>query len=123
VDRRTRNALALLFAIVIAVTAFAALLLSETRPPTDPNAPPGTTAVVGVVVGVDSQDLGDVRGFTLRETGTGALLEFDLQALENGSEFAPGHLAEHQATAEPVRVWYRDDGSRHLAIRVEDSGT
>jgi hypothetical protein len=51
----------------------------------------------------------------------GQLLEFDLRALENGAEFPPGHLAEHQATAAPVRVTYRMDGATRLAIRVEDA--
>jgi hypothetical protein len=119
VDRRTRNLFALLLGVIVAVTGVAAILLSETRTP-DPDAPPGTTAVTGVIVAVDSQGLGDVRGFTLRRDG-GELIDFDLRALENGTEFAPGHLAEHQATAEPVRVWYRDEGGGLLAIRVEDA--
>jgi hypothetical protein len=117
VDRRTRNLFALLFAGIVAVTGGAAILLSETS---DPDAPPGTTAVVGVIVAVDSQGLGDVRGFTLRETG-GKLQDFDLRDYESGSEFPPGHLAEHQATASPVRVWYREEGGVRLAIRLEDA--
>jgi len=108
-----------LFAVVVAVTGVAAIILSETSTP-NPDAPPGTTAVVGVIVAVDSQGLGDVRGFTLRETG-GALQDFDLRAYESGSEFPPGHLAEHQATATPVRVWYREEGGVGLAIRLEDA--
>lgn len=118
-DRRTRNLFALLFVAIVVVTGGAALLLSETSTP-NPDAPPGTTAVVGVIVGVDSQGLGDVRGFTLRREG-GELLEFDLSELESGTEFPVGHLAEHQATASPVRVWYRDDGGALLAIRLEDA--
>ena len=118
-DRKTRNLFALLFGVVVAVTAGAAILLSETTTP-DPDAPPGTTAATGVIVAVDSQGLGDVRSFTLRLDG-GDLMIFDLRALENGTEFAPGHLAEHQATAEPVRVWYWDEGDDRLAIRLEDA--
>ncbi len=111
-----------MFAIVVAVTGGATWLLSETRVPNDPNAPAGTTAVVGAVVAVAGQGLGDVRGFTLRMVG-GDLLVFDLRALENGAEFPPGHLAEHQATAEAVRVWYREEGQDRLAIRLEDAGS
>ena len=48
--------------------------------------------------------------------------DFDLSRLENGAEFPPGHLVEHQATAERVRVWYREDGGVRLAIRLEDAG-
>ena len=118
-DRTTRNLFAVALVVVIAVTGGAALILSGSAT-TDPGAPPGTTDAVGVIVAVDSAGLGDVRGFTLREAG-GALLEFSLEALENGDEFAPGHLVEHQATAERVRVWYREEGGRRLAILVLDA--
>lgn len=119
-DRRTRNLFVLVLAVAVIVTGGAALILGgETRPPD--GGPPGTTAVVGAIVAVDSRGLGDVRGFTLRVPG-GDQLEFDLARLENGTTFPPGHLIEHQATAEPVRVWYRDDGARRFAIRLEDAG-
>ncbi len=118
-DRRTRNLFAQLFVVVVVVTAAAALLLSETTTP-NPEAPSDTTAVTGVVVAVDTAGLGDELGFTLRREG-GELLDFDLRALEGATEFPPGHLAEHQATAQPVRVLYRDEGSIRLAIRIEDA--
>ena len=41
----------------------------------------------------------------------GELVESSLRALGNGTEFAPGDLAEHQATAEPIRVWWRMAGT------------
>jgi hypothetical protein len=122
VDRRTRVLFAALFAAIVILTAVAAVLLSETGV-VDPDLPAGTTDMsdmTGVVVGVDSSGLADVRGFTLRIAG-GELVEFSLRALTNESEFAPGHLAEHQATAEPVRVWWRMDGAERLAIRLEDA--
>ncbi len=106
---------------LVVATALAALLLSGTGR-VDPNVPPGTTDVTGVVVAVDSAGLGDVAGFTLRRPG-GELVEFSLRDLENGTQFPPGHLAEHQATAEPVRVWYRTEGPDRLAIRLEDAPT
>ena len=70
-----------------------------------------TTAVVGVIVGVDAAGLADVRAFTCG-SATARSRTFGLAALENGVEFPPGHLAEHQATAEPVRVWYPERGRR-----------
>jgi len=89
--------------------------------PAGASAPPaGTVAVVGVVVAVDSGGLADVRGFTLRTTD-GELREFGLAELQNGVEFAPGHLAEHQLTASPVRVWYRPGDDPPQAIRLEDA--
>jgi hypothetical protein len=119
VDRGTRRLFAVLFAGVILVTVAAALVLSGTGPD-DADPPPGTTSMTGVVVAVDSAGLGDVDGFTLRRPG-GELVEFGLSRLENGIDFPPGHLAEHQATAEPVRVWYLTEGEDRLAIRLEDA--
>jgi hypothetical protein len=74
-----------------------------------------------VVVAIDSPGgLGNVRGFTLRVAG-GEQLMFSLRSLQNATAFPPGHLAEHQATAAPVRVTYRTEGSERLAIRLEDA--
>ena len=118
-DRRTRNLFALVLILVVAITGGAALFLSDTSR-TDPAGPPDTTAVDGVIVAVDSAGLSDVRGFTLRRPG-GEILVFRLGELENGDQFPPGHLAEHQATAAPVRVWYRMEGSERFAVRLEDA--
>jgi hypothetical protein len=119
VDRRT----ALLFgALLLAVIGGTAILgiLSPT-PAQDATLPPGTESMTGVVVHVDSAGgLGDVRGFTLRRPG-GELVDFSLRALQNGTQFPPGHLAEHQATAQPVHVWFRVDGDERLALRLEDA--
>lgn len=119
-DRRTRNLFALLLVAVLGITLGAALVFGETARP-DPDAPPGTITATGVIVAVDSRGLGDVRGFTLRLAG-GEELEFELGALENATEFPPGHLVEHQATAEPVQVRYREEGTRRVAIRLADAG-
>lgn len=119
-DRRTRNLFALVLVVVAAVTAGAALLLSDTSR-LDPDGPTGTASIDGVIVSIDSAGLGDVRGFTLRQAG-GETIDLRLGELENPTEFPPGHLAEHQATAEPVRVWYRLEGEERFAIRLEDAG-
>jgi hypothetical protein len=119
VDRRTRNLFALALVAVIALTGAAAFLLggSGLR---DPRAPANATAVVGVIVGVKSEGLDKVGGFTLRTTDQGTLA-FVVGDLENGAEFPPGHLVEHQATGQPVRVWYRTQGDVRVAIRLEDA--
>jgi hypothetical protein len=109
---------ALLLVAVVAVTAGVALVL---RDGSRPGSSPAPASVVGAIVAVDSRGLGDVRGFTLRVAG-GDQLVFDLTRLENGVEFPPGHLVEHQATAEPVRVWFQEEGSSRFAIRIEDAG-
>ena len=119
-DRRTRNLFALVLIVVIVITGGAALLLSDTSR-FDPEGSSDLPTVEGVIVGVDSAGLGDVRGFTLRQVG-GETLDFRLGELENGTEFPPGHLAEHQATAQPVRVWYRTEDGERYAVRLEDAG-
>lgn len=110
--------LAALVALIVVGVAAAVMLgaagSSGANPPSD------AQSAVGVIVGVDSAGLDKVSGFTLR-TGAGELLTFDLRALENGAQFAPGHLVEHQATALPVRVWYRTENGVRLAIRLEDA--
>ena len=117
-DRRTRNLFAIALVVVVAITGGAALILGGAPQPSGP--PAGTVAVVGVVVAVDSSGLTEVRGFTLRTTD-GQLRTFGLADLQNGVEFPPGHLAEHQLTASPVRVWYRPGDDPSQAIRLEDA--
>ena len=119
-DRRTRNLFALVLILVVVLTGGAALLLSDTSRIDPDGGPPDTTAVDGVIVAVESAGLSDVRGFTLRRPG-GEMLVFRLGELENGDQFPPGHLAEHQVTAAPVRVWYRMEGSERFAVRLEDA--
>ncbi len=118
-DRRTRNLFALVLVVVIAVAGGVAILLGG-----DGTGSSGGSAnspsVVGVIVGVQSEGLDSVRGFTLR-TNAGESVPFTIGTLENGAQFPPGHLGEHQATAQPVRVWYRTEGDTRVAIRIEDA--
>lgn len=73
----------------------------------------------GVVVGVDSAGLGQVSDFTLRVRGYPYV--FRVGALENVTEFPPSHLVEHLASSQPVRVYYRLDGSVPVVYRLEDA--
>lgn len=118
-DRRTRNLFLLVLVTVVGLTGAAAILLGGTSL-RDPDAPAGATAVDGVIVGVQAEGLDRVMGFTLRTPGGGSLA-FVIGDLENGAEFPPGHLVEHQATAVPVRVWYRTEGGEKVAVRLEDA--
>jgi hypothetical protein len=111
-----------LFALVLVVALGAAVLAAilvnggMDRPEGSVNA----SSVIGVVVGVQSEGLGRVRGFTVR-TGDGATVAFTIGDLENGVAFPPGHLVEHQATGQPVRIWYVPEGATKVAIRIEDA--
>jgi hypothetical protein len=88
-----------------------------------PTASPDVSSPVdGVIIAVDSAGLGDVRGFTLRPSSGSFAFTFELGTLENPTEFPPGHLAEHLASSQPVRVYFRrsEDG-RHVVYRLEDA--
>jgi hypothetical protein len=119
VDRRTRNFFAVAFIGFVALVGAVAIVLSGTGSP-DPDGPRDATSAVGVIVRVESTGLDAVTGITLR-TSDGTELEFTIGQLENRAEFPPGHLAEHQATAEPVRVWYRMEGGERVVVRIEDA--
>jgi hypothetical protein len=85
------------------------------QPSTIPSSP-----IEGVVVSIDSAGLTDVTGFSLR-TPDGRTYMFKMGQLENGTEFPPGHLAEHRANAEPIRVTFRVEGGTLVAVRLEDA--
>ncbi len=76
--------------------------------------------VQGVVVKLQSEGLTRVIGFHLR-TDDGREVAFVMGTLENGVEFPPGHLAEHMATAQRVRVYFRDEGGSRVVYRIEDA--
>ena len=116
-DPRTRNVFVGIIAVILGLTAAAAILLGQAGPASPP---PGAEAVEGVILSVDSAGLTDVKGFELRARD-GATMSFALDRLENGATFPPGHLVEHQASASPVRVWYRAEGDVLYAIRLEDA--
>jgi hypothetical protein len=115
VDRRTRNVFAIGLLAVVAASGGAMYFLGGV-----PGAPGPTESLSGVIVGVESEGLDQVRGFDLRiEDGT--TVTFVLGDLENGATFPPGHLVEHQATGQPVRVSFIMDGATRVAVRIEDA--
>lgn len=114
-DRRTRNAFVIGLLVLAGALGGAAYLLSA-----DPDASGTTEMAMGVIVGVQSESLDRVLGFDLR-TGDGATVTFVIGDLENGDTFPPGHLVEHQATGQPVRVSFVTEGSTRVAVRIEDA--
>jgi hypothetical protein len=116
-DRRTRNLFVLALALLVIATGGMAVLLNGAGASSGSATAP---SIVGVIVGVRSEGLDKVRAFSLR-AADGSIVEFTIGALENGASFPPGHLVEHQATAQPVRVWYQTDGATRVAIRLEDA--
>jgi hypothetical protein len=83
--------------------------------------PVSSSPIDGVVVGVDSTGLTDVHGFTVRQSD-GSSVVFQVGQLDDAVAFPPGHLKEHQATASPVRVYFRVANGRDLvAYHIEDA--
>jgi len=74
----------------------------------------------GLVTAVESSGLTNVRGFTIR-TDDGRTVSFRIGALENGAQFAPGHLLEHRATGVKIVVTYLQENGSLVAIRLEDA--
>jgi hypothetical protein len=74
----------------------------------------------GLVTAVDSAGLTKVRGFTIR-TNDGRTVTFRIGVLENGAQFAPGHLLDHRATGVKVVVTYRQENGDLVAVRIEDA--
>jgi len=83
--------------------------------------PPPRSPVAGVITSIDSQGVDKVMGFTLR-TRSGVDLTFVIGQLDNGVEFPPGHLAEHQASLEPVLVYFKAEGGKLVVYHLEDAG-
>jgi hypothetical protein len=115
VDRRTWAVFGLILALV-AVLGISAAVFSQAA---STGRPDNLPTVDGIVVGVDSAGLGNVKGFRLRTTD-GRTLSFGLAGLKDGAQFPPGHLTEHLATSSPVRVWYEGADDQLQAIWLED---
>jgi hypothetical protein len=117
VDRRTQRQFALALIVVVALAAAAAILTGGIAH--DPAARQGDQ-VVGIVTRIEAGGLDKVTSFTLR-ADDGRQIRFAVGNLENGAEFAPGHLAEHQTTAQKIRVWYQTQNGAFVAYRLEDA--
>jgi hypothetical protein len=112
-DPRVRNRIAVVLIVVFAITALAAILASRGSSRTE-------LSMTGVIAGIQAEGLDRVLGFSLR-TDEGQTVQFALGNLQNAAEFPPGHLAEHQATGQRVRVTYVQGGDSLVAVRLEDA--
>jgi hypothetical protein len=90
-------------------------------PAIEPSASLPTSPLTGVVTAIDASGLDRVNGFTIR-TADARTWTLRIGTLENGAQFPPGHLKEHQATSTPVRVFFRAQGSDLVVYRIEDAG-
>jgi hypothetical protein len=102
----------------------ATLLLAGCGGAGTPSVAPGTPVAVrspvsGRLIKLEAEGLTKVKGFTMR-LDDGNEVSFTMGPLENAADFAPGHLAEHMASTQAVRVFYRDEGGAHVVYRLED---
>jgi len=81
---------------------------------------PGRQVETGVVVAVQATSLSDVRGFSIR-TADGRTVDFRVGTIENATQFAPGHLAEHKVSLVPIRVTFVQESGGPVAVRLEDA--
>ncbi|HET9613566.1 MAG TPA: hypothetical protein VFP22_02040, partial [Candidatus Limnocylindrales bacterium] len=93
-----RGRLAVLVAAVVAVVLLAVVAANVVGGP-------GRQVETGVIVSVQATSLSSVQGFSIR-TQDGRTVDFRVGAIENATQFPPGHLAEHKVTLVPVRVTY-----------------
>jgi len=117
---RSLRGLPLGLIVVIAIAIATALAVGVSRPACACATPP-FSPIDGVVISVNSTSLTDVHDFTLR-AGDGSNLTFVLGALENATQFSPGHLKAHQASGTPVRVFFTRSSTGQLIVyRLEDA--
>ena len=116
----TRGARRARFPAALITVAFAISACIPAAGPPASSASIPTSPVSGVVTHVESQGLEAVTGFSLR-LADGTVLDFTIGRLENGVEFPPGHLTEHQAGAEPVRVFFDAQAGSLVVTRLEDA--
>ena len=81
---------------------------------------PGRRVETGLVVAVQAMSLTSVQGFSIR-TQDGRTVDFRVGTLENGTQFPPGHLAEHKVSLVPIRVTYVQESGDPVAVRIEDA--
>jgi hypothetical protein len=94
---------------------------SPTGPATSPSQEIPGSPIAGVVTSIDSAGLDQVRGFTIQAMN-GSSFTFVIGVLENGADFAPGHLTEHMASAAPVLVFFKVVDGKFVVYRLEDAG-
>lgn len=124
-------ALALTLSLVLSACGGAAATPSLVGITPAPASPTGSDAspsqevpgspIAGVVTSIDSAGLDQVRGFTLQSMN-GTSFTFVIGVLENGADFAPGHLTEHMASAAPVLVFFKVVDGKFVVYRLEDAG-
>lgn len=109
----SRSRLIALLAVVVAIVAVSVAAVTAFGGP-------GRRVETGVIVAVQATSLSSVQGFSIR-TQDGRTVDFRVGAIENATQFPPGHLAEHKVSLVPVRVTYVEESGALVAVRLEDA--
>lgn len=109
----------LLVFVVLGVIGYVGYRAATEEPAATPGALPASP-ITGVVIAVDSQGLGQIRAFAI-QLSDGSAFDLTMGPLENAIEFSPAHLAEHMATREPIRAFYRLEAGVATVYRLEDA--
>lgn len=75
------------------------------------------TVYQGLIVDMQAASFVQIASFTLR-TDDGELIEMVCQG---DVGITPGHMRDHMALADPVSVPVRYEGSKVIALRVDDA--
>lgn len=91
---------------------------SEPAERPDDSTPQAPSEVTGVIVDIDSAGLGDVRSFELKRRDETFQILIDPEV---DYEFDVGHLSEHLAGGQPVRVKVDARDGKLFAQRIDDA--
>ena len=102
----------------------AALVLGSAACAPPSSAGPRQT-VDGVLLDVVSPSLQQVTSFTLRADDGRELAFVTAPEFNQGVAhvMTPGHMRQHMALAEPIRVTYRDDAGKLVALSAVDAAS
>jgi len=82
----------------------------------------GLRSATGVIIDVQAPSLTELDSFTLR-TDDGQVFVFELASdasKDPQGGLVAGHLRSHALLVTRGEVFYRDEGGKHLAVRLED---
>lgn len=107
------SVVALPFVVVVVALSLSGCSSDPAAQPTDVTGP-----LEGVIVAIDSEALGDVTSFTLKD-GDQTYEIYIAEDVDYG--FPLGHMQEHVQTADPVSVEIEEREGKLYALSIEDA--
>ena len=90
--------------------------------PVDSSSAPAVpeSPVAGIVIAVDTAGATLIKGFTLRNND-GDTIAFTIGTLDNPDDFPASQLKDHEASATPVFVFFREEGGHLVVYHLENA--